>query len=117
MFKDLIQITISYSVFNMHHLLIINNKDHTISLDKKCITLPSNEFFDFTDALLRIIREWENKEDSENPNTLLFIKMKIVENKKEYPLYVRYVPNNFNDFLELINKIPFQKEKTLILSS
>lgn len=107
MFENLIKITVSFTEFGVNNTLIIDNKTNSVLFNEKCKNLNSNEFSDFLDTFFRIIREWENKSNNKNLNNNFILNMIIFENKKEYNLCINNIPNNFDSFLSLINKVNF----------
>ncbi len=105
MFENLIKIVVSYTELGINNLLIIDNINNTISFNEKCIKFNSNDFSDFLNTFLRIIREWENKDIDKNFNNNFVLNIRFFENKKEYNLCINNIPDNFDSFLNLVNKI------------
>lgn len=105
MFENLIKIVISYTKLGVNNLLIIDSINNTISFNEKCIKFNSNDFSDFLNTFLRIIREWEKKDIDKNFNNNFVLNIRFFENKKEYNLCINNIPDNFDSFLNLVNKI------------
>lgn len=105
MFENLIKIVVSYTELGVNNLLIIDNINNTISFNEKFIKFNSNDFSNFLNTFLRIIREWENKDIDKNFNNNFILNVNFFENKKEYNLCINNIPDNFDSFLNLINKI------------
>lgn len=105
MFENLIKIVVSYTELGVNNLLIIDNINNTISFNEKFIKFNSNDFSNLLNTFLRIIREWENKDIDKNFNNNFILNVNFFENKKEYDLCINNIPDNFDSFLNLINKI------------
>ena len=107
MFKDLIKIIVFFSEFGVNTELIIDNEKKVISLNEKKKTLDLNDFNNFLNDFLRIIRTWESKDTNKNFNDKFILNISFFENKKEYNLCINNIPDNFDSFMDLINEIVF----------
>lgn len=105
MYENLNKIIVTYTELGIHNLLIIDNINKTISFNGKCTKFNSNDFSDSLNTFLRIIREWKNKDTDKNYKNNFILNIRFIENKKEYNLCINYIPDNFDSFLNLINKI------------
>lgn len=54
MFKNFVQIVVSFSEANVSNLLIIDNRNSTISFNNKCTRLDSNDFSSFLNTFLEL---------------------------------------------------------------
>lgn len=107
MFENLIKIIVSYTELGVNNLLIIDNTNNTIVFNEKLKKFKSNDFSDFLNIFLRIIREWEDKDINKIFKNNFILNISFFENKMEYNLCINNIPDNFDSFLTLINKINF----------
>lgn len=100
MYDNLIKIIISSPEFGTNNLIIVDNENKCIFLNERYKKFSENEFIEFLDKFFRIIRHWNNEfNDLDSVTTI-----KIIEKNNIYDICVKNVPNNFDSFIDLINK-------------
>lgn len=101
MFNDLIKVIICIKEHQKENITIIDNEKRIIMFNNKLKTLSEKEYNNFVSSLFRIIREWYNKENYK-ANT----RITIIEKENQYELCIDDpFPNNYDNFLALINNL------------
>lgn len=104
MYSELVKINISICEHGKLNLIIIDNIKKDVSLDNVYSNLSEDDYNDFLSAFLRIIRNWSNSKNMKERD--IIIKIKIFEkNNQEEILIDNKLPNNYDSFLDLINKL------------
>lgn len=107
MFENLYRVDICITEFGITDKIIINNEKKDISKNGKYKNILLNDYYSFLDSFFRVIREWNNENNSQlNIDNKYIINIRIIEKEKEYEMCInKYTPDNLDSFLRLINNL------------
>lgn len=104
MYNELDKVIITINEYNVQRIIIIDNNTKDISLNGKSSNLTNDEYENFLNTFFRIIRSWDTKSNMEAEN--LFVGINIIEKNKKYDMFIdKYIPNNYDSFIDLINTL------------
>lgn len=107
MFEDLYKIEICIKELGVINKIVIDNEKKDISLNGEYKNILLNNYYDFLESLLRIIREWNSENNRQsNMDNKYIINIKIIEKESKYEVYInKYIPDNIDAFWRLINSV------------